>query len=86
MDLFGWLVVWLICIVGGLSLGREKNRPSDGVIWALLFGPLGVIIVALLQERYTGKCPYCLKGIPKEAKRCFQCCADLPAAPADDAE
>jgi hypothetical protein len=72
------IVGWIFSIGGGLSLGYEKNRNLDGFIFPLFFGVFGLLVVALLERRWDWTCPYCRRGIPKRATRCFNCCASLP--------
>jgi hypothetical protein len=51
-----WLVVLLVaaCAFGGFGawIAREKGRdPSSGAVIGFFFGPIGVIVLALLAER-----------------------------------
>ncbi len=43
------LVVWLLCAIVGMTIGSSKGRTGDGFALGLLFGPLGVLIVAVLS-------------------------------------
>ncbi|MEO1715778.1 MAG: zinc ribbon domain-containing protein [Planctomycetota bacterium] len=43
----GWASVWTIL---GVFVGMGKNRILSGVVWSLLLGPIGVIIVAALPR------------------------------------
>lgn len=71
----------------GLILGASKDRTLNGLLWGLLFGPLGWIIILLLPEHHARKCPHCLAGIPKKAAKCRHCGSDLrEEAPAGEDE
>jgi hypothetical protein len=67
-----------ISTAAGLALGAEKRRGMEGFFYGLLFGPLGLILVAALEPAFPINCPYCRMGVPAGASRCWRCCADLP--------
>ena len=53
-DLSFWgivLLVWLFCGLLGYSIGNPVKLGSAGFCWGFSFGPLGLIIIALLTIR-----------------------------------
>lgn len=45
----GWCLVVAVCVLTGAYVRAEKNRPvSEGVIFGLILGPIGVLIAAVL--------------------------------------
>ena len=36
------LAVWIIAIVCGVFIGRAKGQFASGILWPLLFGPIGL--------------------------------------------
>ena len=64
--------VWLMCgfIAGAVSGNRGQSRIA-GFIIGLMFGPLGILLAAVQSPGC--KCPYCKKGIDKEARLCPFC-------------
>ncbi len=71
-----FVIGWLISILIGGLIGRVKQRPLAGVIYALLLGPLGWLIVAVVPGGGK-KCPRCAETVKREAKVCKHCQADL---------
>ena len=45
------LAVWIIAIVCGVFIGRAKGQFAPGILWPLLFGPIGLIILLCLPNR-----------------------------------
>ena len=44
----------LVCAVAGGAVAKEKNRDAvEGVIFGAIFGPIGVVITALLPTKPT---------------------------------
>jgi len=44
----------VVCAVAGASVAREKGRePLEGVIFGALFGPIGIVVTALLPTKQT---------------------------------
>jgi hypothetical protein len=66
-------VLWASCGFLGYTIGEEKYRPMEGLIWGLLFGPIGVIAIGFMLTAYSCQCPACLLGIPQPATRCCHC-------------
>ena len=76
-DLMVWIFVWLV--VGGLVgavIGSAKGNGGNGFALGCLLGPIGWIIVALLD--YPRKCPDCQCGVPEGAAVCKGCGRELP--------
>jgi hypothetical protein len=70
--LIAWLVVWVLFIALGMFVSSQKGRGSlEGFLLAFFFGPLGVLIAALLPSRLNSvahrhSAP---KGSPEELER-----------------
>jgi hypothetical protein len=63
---------WIFCILIGALIGQYKGRVGSGVVWSLLLGPIGWLIVALMKD-LRRKCPHCAEAIKPEAKICPHC-------------
>ncbi len=51
----------LVCAVAGASVAKEKNRDAvEGVLFGAVFGPIGILITALLPTKPSS-------GQPKQA-------------------
>lgn len=69
----------LISVLTGAMVGRMKNRVGFGIVISLLLGPLGVLIVALMDPVQNGRaCPFCCGSVPLAASKCCHCGSDLP--------
>ena len=42
------IIAWVIFLVVCINIGKEKNR--NGFLWGLFFGPLGLLILAILPK------------------------------------
>ena len=42
-----WIVIWSVL---GAVIGNSRGQMASGIVWCLLLGPLGVIIVLLLPN------------------------------------
>lgn len=83
------VVVWVIPILVARSIGNAKNR--EGLLWGLLLGWIGVVIVALLPAVVRARCPACQEPIQEQATICPHCRSaiswNMPrAAPTPDEE
>ena len=69
-------VGYLISLLIGGLIGAVKQRPLAGVIYALLLGPVGWLIVAIVPGGGK-KCPRCAEVVKREAQVCKHCQANL---------
>jgi hypothetical protein len=44
------LLIYIVSVIIGCFIGNAKGRLSSGLIWSLLFGPLGIVIVIFLPK------------------------------------
>ena len=90
-----WIIVWLLCAVIGAVISGNKGRGAGGGFFlGLLFGPLGILLAAVLPAVNTQppsearqlaggtvkKCPFCAELIRLEATVCKHCGRDVPGA------
>jgi ribosomal protein L37AE/L43A len=81
-----YLIVALLCGAICTSIYQSKGRPgSSGFLLGFLFGPLGVLIAAVLsadtrhleevelRQGSRKKCPDCAESVMKEARKCKHC-------------
>ena len=68
-----WVAVNLL--VGAL-IGKAKGRMSGGILWSLLLGPIGWLIVAV-GANTKPKCPYCKETVIQGALKCRNCGSEL---------
>ena len=62
----------LLCGVVGALLGGSKGQAGLGFVLGALLGPLGIIIVLVIDgDRKT--CPSCMSKVHKNAKVCSHC-------------
>jgi hypothetical protein len=66
------IVFWVIFALLGAAVGSTKGRGGFGFVLGLMLGPIGVLIVALLQGNRT-RCPDCKTLIHNEAVVCSSC-------------
>jgi len=77
MSGFGFLIIpilvfqWLLSIVAAAQIGAYKNATGTGFLFGLVFGPLGVIMAACLDERPN--CPRCGGKSNKSYRICQHC-------------
>lgn len=77
MEGFSLLIVcvaaWSVSALIGYLLGKDKGRGIDGIIWSILLGPVGWLIVALGSDARK-KCPFCAASMESaKVTRCKNC-------------
>jgi hypothetical protein len=83
-----WVLVWVICVfIAGFIAGAKGRSTLEAVALALLLGPIGLLIEALLPNRSSKGtpawrvCPMCAECVRVEAKVCRYCGHELPPLP-----
>ena len=72
-----YLIVWgVLCVLIGALIGKAKGRIDSGIIWSLMLGPIGWLIVALQQD-LRQKCPECRGVVFPGARKCNGCGSDI---------
>ena len=94
MEMFGALIVWVVCGIAGAMIASRKGRSVEG--WAVLcflLGPLGVVLALVASRDEAGletqalesgdsrKCPQCAEVIKAEATKCRYCGSELTPQP-----
>jgi len=90
-------IIWIVCgILGGAITDARGHSFGTGCVLGVLFGPLGVLIAAVLAlqppsatanpagkiERQDRRaCPYCAEMIMREAKICRFCGREVEPSP-----
>jgi hypothetical protein len=78
------LLWWILFAIIGGAIGNLKNKTSQGILLGALLGPIGVLIVLMLEKtknpdlndeprEQNKKCPDCAEAIKLEAKVCRFC-------------
>lgn len=75
------IIFWFLCVIIGAILGHRKGELIGGLLFGLLLGPIGVVIV-LLHKGNRQACPYCRELMHKEATVCPHCQRALTEIPA----
>ena len=85
------LVLWVVPIIVGISLGSRKGRGGLGFALGIFLGWLGVLIIALTSPTaearriealsYGFACPFCQEIVRQGATVCPHCQRDLPSPP-----
>lgn len=60
----------------GVLIGQRKGRPLAGMVWGMLLGPFGWLLMALLPHSGAAKrraCPHCGGVVALEQTRCNHC-------------
>jgi hypothetical protein len=63
-------------VVVGYFIGKTKGRPGSGIIWAMVLGPIGWIVV-LISPDLGPKCRECGGAIVRGARKCKNCGSSL---------
>lgn len=45
------VLIWTTSAAAGAIVGASKGRASEGAVWGLLLGPIGIVIAAILSPR-----------------------------------
>lgn len=70
------LGVTAACGAIGALVGWTKGRAGPGLVWGLVLGPIGWLVVALQPGRLP-LCPECGRPNRARAKRCRNCGVDF---------
>ena len=80
-DVVLWIIGALIATLIGYFIGERRGRAYDGSILGFCLGPLGWIIVLVMEDKRS-KCPHCASPIlAASATVCARCARDLRPAP-----
>ena len=73
-----YLIYWIVinALIGG-AIGARKKRVGAGIIFGILLGPIGWILVAA-GPNMGPKCPECGGDVVTGARKCKNCGSDLP--------
>jgi hypothetical protein len=69
------IVLWLVSAGLACYVGSKKQAPVAGLCLGLLFGPLGVIVALVLDNRV--QCPHCGGRLNGRYPACQHCCVEL---------
>lgn len=80
-DIIVWIISAFFTGIVGYFIGGRRGRAYDGSILGFCLGPLGWIIVLVMEDKRS-KCPHCASPILAEsATVCARCARDLRPAP-----
>ncbi|MCE1245282.1 MAG: hypothetical protein LWY06_01425 [Firmicutes bacterium] len=69
-----YLVIYFFVVLTGIVYGAEKGQLASGIVWTILLGPLGILVVALLPNlKDIIKCPFCKGDAVRGASKCKNC-------------
>lgn len=74
--LVGFLAYFVVFGAIGALIGQRKNRAFAGFLWAMILGPIGWLLMALLPPAKNGKatdCPHCGGVLPLNQSTCNHC-------------
>jgi hypothetical protein len=66
-----WPIVHVACSFMGYQAGKCKKAGLEGIIYGILFGPLGLIAVLGIDRR--DRCPFCYTRLNGPAVICPGC-------------
>lgn len=68
-----WVIAITIgCALVGAAIGWSKGRMLAGLVWSLVLGPIGWIVMALSKSKLP-ECPACGRPNSDRAKVCRHC-------------
>ncbi|MEO7200180.1 MAG: hypothetical protein ABIY56_08200 [Dokdonella sp.] len=75
--LWAWLIgLTLVCALVGAGIGWVKGRTMAGLLWGVVLGPLGWLIIALSRSNLV-ECPQCSRTNRSDARVCRHCGVDF---------
>jgi len=66
------ILIWMLCMVLGWHIGKNKNREEFGFLMGFLLGALGVLIIALMPPNFP-PCKMCGKPKNQAFPKCSFC-------------
>jgi len=75
MDPLLVIVVLVLSLVGAL-LGKMRGRIISGVVWTIVLGPIGWLVVLLMKDLRPA-CPQCKEVIKPDTRTCPHCRKEL---------
>jgi hypothetical protein len=73
----GYIILWIIFSLIGYIIGKPKGKESLGAILGLLLGPIGILIIVIMENQNITKCRTCFGKVDVLAIKCMHCGADL---------
>lgn len=70
------IAITIACGVIGAVIGWTKGRAFAGMIWGLVLGPIGWIVIALMRSKLS-ECPECARPNSNSARICRHCGLDF---------
>lgn len=70
------LIYFIVFGAIGMLIGQRRGRPMAGLVWAMLLGPIGWLLMALLPSAGATKataCPHCGGALPLMQAKCNHC-------------
>lgn len=70
------LVCFILFGAIGWLIGQRRGRPVAGLLWAMLLGPIGWLLMFLLPSQASPKataCPHCGGVLPVQQVKCNHC-------------
>ena len=76
-ELVIWVLVYFICFGAvGMLIGQRKGRPLAGLVWSMLLGPIGWLLVFFgpsVGDAKAVACPHCGGVLPMGQGKCNHC-------------